>query len=118
MYPEEEASRIWDCEPLKSHPPIFFERQPFSIRRTQSSSSCEDGHVIGAMSLREIQSCAGPRTKIFLYSVISKRKKNTEKSGKEARYNRALRESVRERVSVHEYIADRRGRLLLLLLCK
>lgn len=62
--------------------PIFLEREPFPFgklvvlrgrsRRTRSSS------------LREIQSCAGPRTKIFLCSVINKRNKSihTGKSGK------------------------------------
>lgn len=94
----------------------YFPRETaFPIRRTRSPARTVTSYE--PSSLREIQSCAGPRTKIFLCSVISKRKKKAYTQRKaerrEARYNRALRECMCERVSVHD-IPDRGGRLLLL----
>lgn len=86
--------------------------------RARSSSSGEDGHVVREpSSLREIQSCAGPRTKIFLCSVLSKRnkkKREKKRAVKEGRRDIVKRcgESVRERVSMREYAAGR-GRQLL-----
>lgn len=87
MYPEGKATEIWDCEPLKSHPPIFLEGQPFPFLEPSPRRPARTVTSYEPSSLREIQSCAGPRTKIFLCSVISKRKKNihTREKGKGGR---------------------------------
>lgn len=63
---------------------IYFSREDsFPLRECNSCHPARTVTSYEPSSLREIQSCAGPRTKIFLCSTLSKKKIITEKQKEE-----------------------------------